>query len=66
MKQLKSASKKILGVALILLGFIALLLPFVPFSWIAFFGFELLGIKIMPWRGKKPDNKKEAVGQQPQ
>ena len=52
---LKTTLKKILGIALILFGFIALLLPFVPFSWVAFFGFELLGIKILPWpkRGNK-------------
>ena len=43
MKITKSILKKILGVALIIFGFIALLIPFFPFAWVAFIGFELLG-----------------------
>ena len=55
MKITKSILKKILGVALIIFGFIALLVPLLPFSWVAFIGFELLGIgsllrgKIKAW-----------------
>jgi len=66
MNQIKPVLKKVLGVALIIFGFIALILPLVPFSWVAFIGFELLGIKIMPWRAQKSDNEKEAARQQPQ
>lgn len=55
MPNYKTVLKKILGLLLILFGFIALLLPFVPFSWVAFFGFELLGIKVLPWPKKKAE-----------
>ena len=51
MKITKSILKKILGVALIIFGFIALLIPFFPFAWVAFIGFELLGVGAL-LRGK--------------
>ncbi len=40
-----------LGIALIIFGFIALLIPFFPFAWVAFIGFELLGLGAL-LRGK--------------
>ena len=51
MKIAKGILKKILGVALIIFGFVALLIPFFPFAWGAFIGFELLGIGAL-LRGK--------------
>jgi len=51
MKITKNILKKILGVALIIFGFIALLIPFFPFAWVAFIGFELLGVGAL-LRGK--------------
>lgn len=41
--------KIILGIALIIFGFIALLVPFFPFAWVAFVGLELLGIRMSFW-----------------
>lgn len=38
-----------LGVALIIFGFVALLIPFFPFAWVAFIGLELLGIRAAFW-----------------
>jgi len=51
MKITKNILKKILGVVLIIFGFIALLIPFFPFAWVAFIGFELLGVGAL-LRGK--------------
>lgn len=39
--------KKVIGAALILIGFIALVTPLTPGSWIAIIGLELLGIRIL-------------------
>jgi uncharacterized protein YqgC (DUF456 family) len=41
------AKKKILGIALIIIGFVALLTPFTPGSWLIFVGLELLGFRIL-------------------
>lgn len=38
-----------LGVTLIIFGFIALLIPFFPFAWVAFIGLELLGVRAAFW-----------------
>lgn len=38
-----------LGIALVVFGFIALLVPFFPFAWVAFIGLELLGIRLGFW-----------------
>lgn len=37
------------GVGLVVFGFIALLIPFFPFAWVAFIGLELLGIRLAFW-----------------
>lgn len=42
-------TKKIVGVILIVYGFIALITPFTPGSWLIFFGLELLGIRLAFW-----------------
>lgn len=39
--------KKVVGIFLIFVGFIALVTPFTPGSWLMFIGFELLGISIL-------------------
>ena len=41
--------KKILGVALIMLGVLALLTPLTPGSWLIFVGLGLLGVRIGFW-----------------
>lgn len=41
--------KRAVGIFLVIFGFIALLIPFFPFAWVAFIGFELLGIRILSW-----------------
>lgn len=38
--------KKIAGIFLILIGFLALVTPFTPGSWLAFVGLELLGVRL--------------------
>ena len=39
--------KKIIGVVFVLLGFLALITPLTPGSWLALIGFELLGIRLL-------------------
>jgi uncharacterized protein YqgC (DUF456 family) len=39
--------KKILGVICVFLGFIALITPLTPGSWLIIVGFELLGIRLL-------------------
>lgn len=43
----KPKIKKTIGVILILVGFVALITPFTPGSWLIFVGFELLGLRIL-------------------
>lgn len=45
----KSFWKKVAGVLLILIGVIALITPFTPGAWLAFIGFELLGVRLLAW-----------------
>ncbi len=53
--QLKKISDKnspvkiIAGGALIIVGFLALITPFTPGSWLIFVGLALLGIRIAAW-----------------
>ena len=35
------------GVFLVLFGFVALILPLVPFSWVMFIGFQLMGVHVL-------------------
>ena len=39
--------KKTIGVILILVGFVALITPLTPGSWLAIIGLELLGVRIL-------------------
>ena len=41
--------KKIIGVGLIIIGFLALITPFTPGAWLIFIGLELLGVRILFW-----------------
>ncbi|MBI4132481.1 MAG: VTT domain-containing protein [Candidatus Sungbacteria bacterium] len=53
------ATRKVIGVALVVFGFIALLIPFFPFAWVGFVGLEMLGLrtlfqdKIRSWRQRR-------------
>ena len=44
---MKSVFKKVLGVILIILGFLALVTPFTPGSWLILVGLELLGLRFL-------------------
>ncbi|OGY99406.1 MAG: hypothetical protein A2945_00940 [Candidatus Liptonbacteria bacterium RIFCSPLOWO2_01_FULL_52_25] len=54
-----SAKKRVLGIALIIVGLVALLTPLTPGSWLIIVGLEIFGIrlaaaeKIKAWLGKK-------------
>jgi len=39
--------KKTLGVVLVIVGFLALVTPFSPGSWLILIGFELLGLRFL-------------------
>lgn len=41
--------KRILGVILIVVGFVSLVTPLTPFAWLAFVGLELLGFHFAVW-----------------
>ena len=46
----QSPWKKIVGIFLIVVGFLALITPLTPGSWLAFIGLELLGIRFAIWQ----------------
>ena len=39
--------RKVIGVALVIFGLIALVVPFFPFAWVAFIGLQFLGLRFM-------------------
>ncbi|MCR4311393.1 MAG: hypothetical protein NUV54_02390 [Candidatus Taylorbacteria bacterium] len=41
--------RKVVGVTLIVIGFIALVTPFTPGSWLMFVGLEVLGFDLVFW-----------------
>ena len=41
--------KRIGGVLLIIIGFIALVTPFTPGAWLMFVGLELIGVRLVIW-----------------
>jgi len=56
----KNILKRIIGVILVIFGLVALVIPFFPFAWVAFVGFELLGFRVlfldkmrMWWKGDR-------------
>ena len=44
---MKIVLRKVLGVILIILGFIALITPFSPGSWLILVGLEILGLRLL-------------------
>lgn len=44
---MKKAFRRVIGIALILYGFFALLTPFTPGSWLIFVGAELIGLELV-------------------
>jgi hypothetical protein len=44
---MKSVRRKTLGVILIIMGFLALVTPFTPGSWLILIGFELVGLRLL-------------------
>ncbi len=47
--QPNSPARKAVGVILIVVGFIALVTPFTPGSWLIFVGLEFLGVRLALW-----------------
>lgn len=41
--------KRLGGVLLILIGFLALITPLTPGAWLIFVGLELIGIRLVAW-----------------
>ena len=44
-----STLKKVGGVLLIIIGFLALVTPLTPGAWLIFVGLELIGIRLAAW-----------------
>ena len=55
---MKIAGKKVLGVALIVIGVVAFFTPLTPGSWLVFLGLEVLGIRLAFWQRIKTYFKK--------
>jgi len=61
---MKKILKKVLGVVFIILGFLALVTPFSPGSWLVLVGFEILGLRMLLERkllSFLPDKHREKV-----
>ena len=62
---MKHTARKIVGIVLIVLGFVALITPLTPGSWLIPIGLELLGLrllladKLLAWAKAKPGSKRE-------
>jgi len=60
---MKSAGRTVVGVILIVLGFLALITPFSPGSWLILIGLEFLGLRILlenklwEWTAARPDSR---------
>lgn len=50
MSRSNSPTKKLVGIVFIVYGFLALLTPFTPGSWLVFVGLELLGFRLVFWK----------------
>jgi len=59
---MKQVAKKIIGVVFIVLGFLALITPFSPGSWLILVGLELIGLRMLlegrlrRWAAARPDS----------
>jgi hypothetical protein len=62
---MKRIAMNVLGTALVVLGFLALITPLTPGSWLIPIGLELLGLrillagKLLAWAKAKPGSKRE-------
>ncbi|HBV33049.1 TPA: hypothetical protein DIC39_01760 [Patescibacteria group bacterium] len=60
-----SRARKVAGVLLIILGFIALVTPFSPGAWLIFIGLEFFGVRLAlwdrlkSWWGKKYNDRRD-------
>ncbi len=60
---MKTVTKRIVGVVLVVLGLAALLTPLSPGSWLILIGLEFLGLRILleeklwKWTDKHPNNR---------
>ena len=52
------SKRKLTGIVLIIIGFIALITPLTPGSWLVFVGLELLGVRFLLWQKIKSKFKK--------
>ena len=43
-------AKIVIGLVLIIIGFLALVTPFTPGSWLIFVGLEILGVRVAFWQ----------------
>jgi hypothetical protein len=64
---MKRAARNVIGVVLIVLGFVALITPLTPGSWLIPIGLELLGLrillagKLLAWAKARPGSKREKI-----
>jgi len=60
---MKTVTRKVVGVILVILGVAALLTPLSPGSWLILIGLEFLGLRILlenklwQWTDKRPNSK---------
>jgi hypothetical protein len=60
---MKTVTKKVVGVILVILGLAALLTPLSPGSWLILIGLEFLGLRILlenrlrKWTDKRPNSR---------
>lgn len=66
--------KKAVGVVLVLIGFVSLVTPLTPGSWLIFVGLEFLGIRFLVWdkvkqwlrpKGERPNADKKLPPEAP-
>jgi len=61
--RMKGVVRTVVGVILIVLGFLALITPFSPGSWLILIGLELLGLRILlekrlwEWTAARPESR---------
>jgi len=64
---MRHVAKKVVGIVLIVLGFLALITPFSPGSWLMLIGLELVGLRLLlenrlrRWAASRPGSRTEKV-----
>ncbi len=64
---MKKITRKVVGVVLILVGFLSLVTPATPGAWLILIGLEFLGLrlllhdKLVAWAEARPDTRLERV-----